>query len=245
MKKKSTLLCIAIVLVTLGSCKKGLEPENQHKIHGLWIVKALKFTNEDLTINKKWFRFEADSTQTSGNGWQQHTTGSWSYQKESNRITIKNDNNFNDFLEYKNPFKVTFDKNRMTLQGTDRGEDVTIVLERATKLPTTEANKLLGLWKFDSIFVDDKEVSDSLNPTKKGMIYLGSENNYTLYNYPEGEKYGVFKTHSMRNQIDLINSSKTPAYQYYKFSLEDDNLTLKSTNSNKEITLTRIHQFPQ
>tara|TARA_R110001606_G_scaffold151587_3_gene292151 strand:- start:3983 stop:4720 length:738 start_codon:yes stop_codon:yes gene_type:complete len=245
MKKKSNLLLIAIVFATLVSCKKEVAPQNQKNIDGLWIVKILKLDGKDFTINEKWFRFEADSTQTSGNGWQQHTTGSWSYQKESNRITIKNDNNFNDFLEYKNPFNVTFDKNSMTLQGTDRGKDVTIVLERATKLPTTEANKLLGLWKFDSIFVDDKEVSDSLNPTKKGMIYLGFENNYTLYNYPEGEKYGIFKTHSMRNQIDLINSSRTPEYQYYKFRLENDNLTLKSTNSNKEIKLTRIHQFSQ
>jgi hypothetical protein len=245
MKKKRNLLLIAIILATLVSCKKEGEPEYQNKIDGLWIVKALKINNEDFTINKKWLRFGADSTQTSGNGWQQHTVGSWSYQKDSNMLTIKNDNNFNDFLEYKNPFKVTIDENSMTLQGIDRGKDVTIVLERSTKLPTTEANKLVGLWKFNAIFVDDKEVSDSLNPTKKGMIYLGWENDYILYNYPEGEKYGIFKTHSMRNQIDLINSSRTPAYQYYKFSLEDDQLVLKSTNSNKEIKLTRIHQFPQ
>lgn len=245
MKKKSTLLLIAMVFAILASCKKEVAPQNQNKIDGLWIVKTRKLGGEDFTINEKWMRFNADSTQTSGIGWHQHTVGSWSYQKESHMLTIKNENNFNDFLQYKNPFKVKIDKNSMTLQGSEEGKDVTIVLEKTNKLPTTEANKLLGLWKFDSIFVDDKEVSDSLNPTKNGMISLGWENNYILYNYPEGEKYGIFKTHSMRNQIDFINSVREPEFQFYKFSLEDDKLVLKSTNSNKEIKLTRIHQFPQ
>ena len=37
------------------------------------------------------------------------------------------------------------------------------------------------------------------------MISLSRENSYMLYNYPQGEKYGIFKTHSTRKQIELIS----------------------------------------
>ena len=82
---------------------------------------------------------------------------------------------------------------------------MTIVLDRTNKLPKIEANKVLGLWKFDSIYVVDKETLGSLNPTKNAMISLIWENSYILYNYPQAEKYGIFKTHSTRKQIDLID----------------------------------------
>ena len=161
----------------------------------------LKPTYKGFIIDEKWIRFHADVT----NGWQQHTVGSSSYQKESNMLTNKNENNFNNPLQYKTLFKVKLYKSNMTLQGKEEEIDLTIVLDRTNKLPKIEANKVLGLWKFDSIYVVDKETLGSLNPTKNAMISLIWENSYILYNYPQAEKYGIFKTHSTRKQIDLID----------------------------------------
>jgi len=48
-------------------------------------------------------------------------------------LTIKNDNNFNNPLQYKTPFKVKLDKSNMTLQGKEEETDLTIVLYRTIK----------------------------------------------------------------------------------------------------------------
>ena len=80
----------------------------------------------------------------------------------------------------------------MTLQGKEEETDLTIVLYRTIKWPTTEANKLVGLWKFDSIFVDDKEASDSLNPTKKMQWFLKVGRTLTCYTTILKEKNIVF-----------------------------------------------------
>lgn len=186
-------------------------------------------------------RFNADGTQASGNGWLQHSVGIYNLNVKD-ELTVTNTFGIKDDAE---SFKVNIDNNKMTWQRKENDLDITISLERTDKLPTSEANKLLGLWKFDSIINDGKEVSDSLNTENKAMLFLRWDNTYELRNYPEGEKYGMFKTHGHRAQIDMVSYAEVPVFQFYSFSLKDDKLLLKATNKDTEIKLTRIHQFLQ
>lgn len=231
-----------LILITffMSSCNQN-EEQKEDTILGLWIVKKVNMDSQEITPIARWMRFDKDSIQSSGNGWLQHSIGTWSLNSK-NVLSIINTNGILDEAE---PFQLNLEGDKMTWQRKEEGTDVTVHLERRNKIPTSEANKLLGLWKFDSILVDDKEVSDSLNPKKNAMLFLRWDNTYELRNYPKGEKYGMFKTHGHRLQIDMVSYSKKPEFQFYTFSLKGKKLVLKSTNSNKEIKLTKIHQFLQ
>ncbi|WP_439131219.1 hypothetical protein [Polaribacter sp.] len=231
---------ILTLTILLFSCDKKIIKKDAN-IEGLWLVKKVNIDNNDLTPIAKWMRFNTDGTQASGNGWLQHSVGVYNLNAKD-ELTITNTFGVKDDPE---SFKVIIDNNKMTWQTKENDLDIVISLEKTDKLPTSEANKLLGLWKFDSIINDGKEVSDSLNPENKAMLFLRWDNTYELRNYPKGEKYGMFKTHSHRAQIDMVSYNKKNIFQFYTFSLEDDKLLLKATNKDTEIKLTRIHQFLQ
>ena len=223
-------------LTIIFSCKKE---EVKPTINGLWLVTKVKMGEDEMTPVARWMHFNADSTQTSGNGWLQHSEGTWNLNK-NNQLTVINTNGLLDEAE---PFTVEFENNNMIWTREEFGQQVEVTLEKTDKTPTSEANKLYGLWKFDTIFKEGKEVSDSLNPSKKAMLFLRWDSTYELRNYPEGVLYGIFKTHGHRQQIDMVSYSKEPKYQFYEFKLDENKLLLKSTNSNTQIKLTRIYQF--
>ncbi|EAQ41296.1 hypothetical protein [Polaribacter sp. MED152] len=229
-----------VLTILLFSCNEKNTHQNDN-IEGLWLVKKVNMNNQDLTPIAKWMRFNADSTQSSGNGWLQHTVGSWSV-SASNELSLTNTYGIKDNAE---PFKVKFLNGKMIWNRVEEGNPIEVVLERTDKLPTSEANKLYGLWKFNSIIEDDKDVSKTLNPSKNAMLFLRWDNTYELRNYPKGTKYGIFKTHGHRLQLDMVSYSKKPEFQFYNYNLKDTTLVLKSTNSKKEVKLTRIHQFLQ
>lgn len=238
MNNKGRFLFALLGIVFFISCEK--EQDSKNTIDGLWLVKKVKMGDQEMTPIARWMRFNKDSSQVSGNGWLQHSMGSWSYNLKSNTLSITNTNGIADEFE---PFQVNLQDQIMKWNRTEDGRPIEVTLERIHKLPTSEANKLYGLWRFDSIFEDDKEISKTLNPSKKGMLFLRWDGTYELRNYPEGEQYGIFKTHAHRPQLDMVSYSKEPEYQFYEFRVNNNTLTLTATNKEKQLKLTRIHQF--
>lgn len=240
---KSNVILIVLIFTIIISCSEKQQIDNHQVINGLWLVKEVKINDQDMTPIADWIRFNADSTQTSGTGWLQHTIGSWSYQNDAKILTIKNNISSNGSINYEDFFNVTFDKNLIVLQRKNEGKGLSITLEKADKLPTLEANKLFGLWKFNSILIDNIEVSDSLNPTKNAMLDLRPENGYTLYNYPKGERYGIFKAHYGKQQLEMVNYSRSPKFQFYKFTIDGNKLLLNSTDNKTVLSLSRIDKY--
>lgn len=236
---RSSKFLIMLVFATILSCKKEL-PEYQ--INGLWLVKKVTMGNEEMiTPALNWMQFNTDSTHAFGNGWLQNSFGSWTFQKKSKILTIKNDIGFSD---YTNPMKIALSEKNMTCKLKVDEMEITVFFERIDKLPTSEANKLYGLWKIDSTFINSKDVSDSLNPDKKAMLFLRWDNNFEIRNYPEGEKYGIFKTQAFRQQLEMVNySRRSPKFQFYDFIVDDEKLQLKSKDEKTVLKLSRIDQF--
>ncbi|OIP48743.1 MAG: hypothetical protein COZ16_10250 [Flavobacteriaceae bacterium CG_4_10_14_3_um_filter_31_253] len=239
-KMKSKVFLIGLIFTTILSCNKELNSDNQNQINGLWLVKSFKVNNMEIPSSENWIRFNADSSLSSGNDWLQHSVGYWRYQQNTKLLTI---NTEIGFTYYKSPFSVEIHKTTMIWKGTKEGMEVIIILEKAEKLPTSEANKLFGLWKFDSVFIGDNDVLDSLNPNKKAMLFFRWDNQFEFHNYPEGEKYGIFKIQPYRNQLEMINYSSSPKFQFYDFKIEGENLELKSKDEKTVLKFSRIHQF--
>ena len=233
------IAALLVLVITLISCENQKEEGNG--IVGLWEVTKVSLEGNSMTPIARWVRFNSDFTQESGNGWLQHSIGNWKFDNETKMLEIENTNG----LEDKNPFKVQLEGDHMQWNRLEAGDELTVMLKRIKKLPTSGANKLFGLWKFIDIRYNGKEVLDSLNPSDKASISFGWDNNYTLRNYPKGEKYGIFKTHGHRQRMQMVvdYNTKNPKIDFYNYEFIGDTLSMKSTNKNFELKLIRIHKF--
>lgn len=233
--KKLAILSIVFFIFSCNQVQKS-----KSEINGLWLVKKVKIGENEMTPVARWMKFNNDSTQTSGNGWLQHSVGTWSL--KNNSLSVKNTNGL---LDEAAPFKVEIQINKMTWSREEEGENVQVFLEKTDKLPTSNGNKLIGLWKIDSIIINDKNVDSEINPSNKAALHLRWDNTYVFHNLPEGKKYGVYKIHGHKPELQMVDYGDNSKFNFYKFSLDNNNLELISTSGNKKITLTRIHQFPQ
>ena len=228
MIKNYLTLVIAFLLINSCSSEKV-----KYKIVGLWLVKKVEVGNKEMTPIARWMSFKSDSTQTSGNGWLQHSLGTWSLNE--NKLSITNTNGFNDTNE---PFNVVLNPNTMTWSRKEDGQNVKIFLEKINKLPTSEGNKLIGLW-------ERIPINDSLIYQHTSILYLRWDNTYVKHNEGARKKYGIYKIHGHKPELQLVNYGDKPEFKFYNFSVNDTLLTLKSLKGNEEIIYSRIHQFPQ
>ena len=223
-------------LTIIFSCKKE---EVKPTINGLWLVTKVIMGEDEMTPIARWMRFNADSTQTSGNGWLQHSEGSWSVNK-NNQLTVTNTNGLLDAAE---PFAVKFEGEKMIWSRTEEGQDVQVFLERIEQIPSSEGNRLMGLWKIESIAIDNEDVTTTLNPDNNATLFLRWDNVYVFENYPQGKIYGVYKVHGHKPEIQMVNYGDNPQFQFYTFSISDLELKLISTDKKTELKLKRIYQF--
>lgn len=239
MRKIKSISVLILSIMMLMSCNRKKEQDTG--IIGLWEVTEVSYGGNKMTPMARWVRLNSDFSQESGNGWLQHSVGKWTLDPTTNLLHIENTNG----LEDKIPFKVSVNGENMRWERLEEGEELLVTLKRITKLPTSEANKLFGLWKFHTIKMDNKEVSDSLNPSSKAMLFLRWDHNYELRNYPKGEKYGIFKTHGHRQRMQMVMDYNTehPKIEFYNYTFKEDTLSLESTNKDFKLKLIRIHQF--
>ncbi|WP_272148918.1 hypothetical protein [Tenacibaculum aiptasiae] len=226
---------LLLILSFLVSCEEKKETD---EFTGLWLVKKVKLGKEEMTPNARWMNFKEDSTQISGNGWLQHSYGTWSL--KDNRLKISNKNGVTDAAE---PFKVELKENKMLWERKEEGQDVTVYLERINKIPTSEGNKLLGLWELKSKKIDSIDSKKVVNP--KSTLYLRWDNTYVIENSLKNKKYGVYKIHGHKPELQMVNYGETPKFKFYKFTVEKDKLTLRSTDNKEELSYVRVHQFLQ
>lgn len=236
MKNKLLILLLAACL-TLTNCEK------KSTIEGLWVVKSVKVGEDEMTPNGRWSKFNADFTQESGNGWFQHSIGTWSLNPETHELTIINTNGLNDPYD---PFKVTMENNNtMTWKRNEEGQDIQIFLERSNTLPTTYGDELLGLWQLEETFGNGPYFeSDSLSTNSS--IFFRWDRRFVL-NSEKGRISGVYNVHGHKPEVELIPYGSELNRNFWKIDFGDNSITLHLLNSDSTVTrqFKRIHEFPK
>ncbi|WP_288955632.1 hypothetical protein [uncultured Polaribacter sp.] len=232
---RNFLVLTFVFLVT--SCDNIVE--EKVKIDGLWIVKKVKVGDEEMTPSAKWMQFNSDSTQTSGNGWLQHSIGTWSLNSQ-NKLSVNNTNGVVDNTE---PFLILLEKSKMTWSREEEGQNVQVFLERIDKIPTSEGNKLMGLWKLDSIAFDNNDEDLILQHSQ--TLFLRWDNTFIKHGEGKPKKYGVYKIHGHKPEIQMVNYGKNPKFTFYRFSITKERLILENTDGNEKLVYERIYQFLQ
>lgn len=235
MKTISAILLL-ISTIIFFSC----ESRNNESINGLWEVKLVTSGKEGRTPNARWMRFNADSTQQSGNGWLQHSIGTWSYNERNKELFIHNENGL---IDTNGPFIVRMNNDTMYWNRVEEGEKIVVKLEKTEVLPTTYSDKLLGLWQLDEAKGDGDYFKQGKHP-----------NNYIFFRWdrrivlgtPSGRIHGVYNVHGHKAELELIPYNEDLKRSFWTINYNENSITIKLLNSDNAVerTFTRIHNFP-
>jgi len=223
-----------LILVAMGLFIAQFSSIGQDVV-GLWQVEEVQVGDEKMTPIARWMKFNKDGTQESGNGWLKHSEGTYTYNSEQSTLETVNSNGI---LDESPPFKVNFQESHMIWNRMEDGQKVEVRLNPIETLPTSPANQLLGLW----------EINQSEGNTigqEQGTFFIRWDNMF-VYTHPSGEKkYGVYKCHGHKNEIELVYYGDDCRREWWMYSHEDEGLKLVQTkDENQFYKLKRINQFP-
>ncbi|WP_163322015.1 hypothetical protein [Draconibacterium mangrovi] len=235
---KKTIQFIAIViLLAFVSCA------DKPTIEGLWIVERVKVGDQEMTPNARWMRFNSDSSQQSGNGWLQHSYGTWSLNAETNELSVVNENGIKDPAE---PFKVTLENDRMTWKRSEDGESVDVTLKRSDHLPATYGDELLGLWKLEDAVGDGDYFGTEDAKVGKASIFFRWDGQFVIRS-DKGRINGVYNVHGHKPEVELIPYGDNVNRAFWTIDFNKNRITLQLLNSENivERKFSRIHEFPE
>ncbi len=234
--KNNFYLIALIVVFFLTSC------ENKATIEGLWIIKSVKVGEQEMTPNARWMRFNSDFTQESGNGWFQHSIGTWDLNSMTNELSMVNSNGLNDAY---GPFNLTMDQDTMIWNRTEDEQIVQVTLMRSTQLPTAFGDKIIGLWKLEEAVGDGNYFKKTENSESVDYILFRWDKRFVI-GTETGKLSGVYNVHGHKPEVELIPYGEQYKRDFWKIDFERDAITLSLLNTDSIVVrkFKRIHEFP-
>lgn len=238
MKKNAIILIPFIAALLFSACKS--QKENTSSIEGLWLVEKVQMGTEEMTPIARWTRFNSNYTQASGNGWLQHSVGSWKL--NGDKLSVQSKNGISDSFE---PFQVSLEGEKMIWKRKEEKDTVHVFLKKIKELPTSKGNDLFGLWSLVGYAENGVDATSKINVPERAMIHFRWDNVYVQHNMPSGKRSGVYKIHGHKPEIQMINYGTGNSFDFWKFEISNDTLIMTSTDKTTELKFKRSHQFPQ
>lgn len=235
--KKTYYLIVVVALMAFFSCAE------KESIEGLWVVERVKVGDQEMTPNARWTRFNADHTQQSGNGWFQHSYGTWKLNPETNELSVVNENGIKDRAE---PFKVTLEKDQMIWTRNEDGQNVEVLLKRSDNLPATYGDELLGLWKLEEAVGDGVYFGAEDAKAGKASIFFRWDGRFDIRS-GKGRVHGVYNVHGHKPEVELIPYGDNLNRDFWTIDFKENTISLKLLNSENTVErkFSRIHEFPE
>lgn len=232
-----TYLLLLLSIIFLSSC----ENKPKSSIEGLWQVTSVTAGKNEMTPNARWVQFNADATQQSGNGWFQHSIGTWKLNQTTNELSIVNTNGLKDLAD---PFQIKINQNKMTWSREEEGETITVHLKKIETLPTTYGDQLLGLWKLENAVGKGDYFSNS--ETANTSLYFGWDKRFRIRT-KNGRISGIYNVHGHKSEVQFIPYNKELKRSFWSVQFKENAITLKLLNSDSLVTRTfkRIHEYPK
>lgn len=220
----------------LIACQDQSSIRNDSRMNGLWMVQEVKVGNELMTPNGRWTRLGADSTQTSGNGWKQHSIGTWSFSEKDSALHIVNTNGLEDPNV---DFKVWLESDTMYWERMEEGTNVRVKLKRSDLLPMTYSDQLLGLWELDSLSGENMFLNESGD-----QLFIRWDGRFMI-NTTNDRIHGVYNVHGHRSELELIPYRDGYPRSFWSVDIDKSRIEMSLLNENSEVTrsLKRVHTF--
>lgn len=225
-----------LILATILFCY-GCKPEL--KIEGLWGVISVKVGEQEMTPNARWVRINPNGTQESGNGWFQHSIGTW--ETTDDQLKMINTNGLEDGY---GGFQYRLIDQEMIWKREEENQSVEILLKRASKLPKTYADQLLGLWQLEEASGSGNYFSDTVKP--QDYLYFGWDRRF-LINTSLGKFRGVYHVNGHRPLVEFIPNDENLIRNRWEIDFQEDGITLTEMNTATSTTrkFKRIYVFPE
>ncbi len=201
------------------------------KLIGLWQVEKVIIGENEMTPVARWTRFNKDQSQISGNGWLQHSIGSWNIDPKTNALSIINTNGIADDFE---GFTWTIKEKKMIWERKEEGQKVKVILKQVKQIPTAPGNHLFGLWQ-------------QVNGDQKALYHFRWDNIVIKQNKAESKKYGSFRIHGHKNELECIFFTEPLKTERWTFKIKNDKMIEfipLGGEAQSSISFKRINQFP-
>jgi hypothetical protein len=240
------LLLLVVVDVTAQTKKASKKPVVvvPEIVEGFWLVTKVSVGARDVTPVGRWFRIEKGK-QVSGNGWTQHSFGTYKFDKKKSELIFINANEPEDEF---GPFKVVRKGPLMTWTRKEENEMVTVELKPTTELPISPSDEAKGLWILTSALDRDLDVTKTYDPDHKHFLFIRWDHQYVRQINAHERISGYWFFDAIRPELTLISEHREQADERWTVTITGNKMTLKGSSENiNEMTLTysRATEFPK
>ena len=214
------------------------------QVDGLWLVNSVMVGAEDKTPVARWFRLE-HGTQVSGNGWQQHSAGTYTWNKKTSEVSFET---FNEPREDFGAFKVDRKGNAMTWTRKEEGVVVKVELELTTTLPQSTADQIKGLWDLVSATRLGTDVLKQTDPDGNQFIFIRWDRMYVKQQSSDEQVRGYWFMNAHQPELKFFSQDNEQDSETWTVSFDMDKLVLTGTSESvKDLVLvyTRMAEFPK
>lgn len=232
------LLGLVVFLLVFTGCERPTDT-----IIGLWQVEEVDVDGEIMTPISKWIRIYEDHRQESGNGWLQHSYGTWEVDQDKQLITVDNHNGLKD--QY-GPYSMDFDKNKMTWTRLEDGKKVVVTMSRIESVKASPGDNLLGVWKRSGTSVTDEGTVVNPLGSVHHYLHLRWDHVFEEYNQHGSHSSGIYRIHGHRPEMEMVYYGNDSLFRWH-FDISQDRLTLRSKTrgSGERIRqYERVHVLP-
>jgi hypothetical protein len=254
---KAVVCCLAVLLlISEGYGQAKPKPKGTSKtpakktivapppVDGFWLVTKVTVGGKELTPVARWFRL-SDGKQVSGNGWTQHSVGTYQYDKKNSEVVFVTANEPADEF---GAFKVVRTGPLMTWSRKEEGEDVVVELKPITELPKGPWDEAKGVWVLESAVERDINITKQYDPDHKHFLFIRWDRQYVrqINAHERVSGYWFFDAH--RPEITFISEDRQQLDEKWTVAIEGQRLTLKGSSENvMDLVLTyqRAKDFPK
>ncbi|MEJ0031447.1 MAG: hypothetical protein WDO15_14215 [Bacteroidota bacterium] len=192
-------------------------------VDGFWLVTKVTVGSREITPVARWFKLD-QGKQVSGNGWVQHSFGTYKFDKTKSELLFVTTNEPED--EY-GTFKVVRTGPLMTWTRKEENELVVVELKPITEVPMSPADQVKGLWV--------------LNSDQKSFLFIRWDHQYVKQINAHERISGYWFFDELRPEITFITENQEQ--EKWTVTIEDQKLIL----TMKDVTLTysRATEFPK
>lgn len=211
---------------------------NENDLIGLWEITQVTVGNEHKTPIAKWVDLNADHIHRGGNGWVQHSIGTWHFDQNKSALNILTTNGTEDPYP---PFIVSQNDNGMQWNREEDGQAVIVSLKKIEEIPAAYSDKMIGLWQ---VISTENESDDSTTPfTKNTKLFMRIDRRYSIHLSP-GRKGGIWHSHAHRQQVQLLSDEGGSADTRWNVSFDGEKMVWENGGEkSQKVVFERTHSF--
>jgi hypothetical protein len=240
-------LLLLIFIVNDGLSQKKVKPTPVPKppiVDGFWLVTKVTVGGRELTPVARWFKLDK-SKQVSGNGWTQHSFGTYKFDSKSSELLFSTTNEPEDEF---GAFKVVRTGPIMTWTRKEENQLVVVELKPITELPMSPADEAKGLWVLNSAVDRELDVTKTFDPDHKHFLFIRWDRQYVKQINAHERISGYWFFDALRPEITFISENREQEDEKWNVTIEGGKMTLKGSSENvKEMVLSysRATEFPK